>query len=419
MERDTSGIDWTFQTNKVAEIQITTVVMHVWSQVEHDIIYKNPQRLLINNTIMRMLDGINGLAINSELMLEELRRGVNEAHVAAKSRDSPKFRDQQDRGMLERILEREYLKDNDDWNADPFLVKVLCDITCSVNSPNASSSVPNPGDYISTPGQLRPFVDNVLRGQPECPFPQDLALAVLKELGRQFKQDCLLTYDFGIHVDSKAPSHLLASLYELFLAANTFSVFVVLEGLQAIEALKTKFPDAAKKLSLINALVLGVEVPGDANTIPRLVAFARDFSTASLGPKHSLAVALSSLWFCMGNYVMLGDLHTGRNEREADMIRRVEKGTAPYDELLSCFGPLRCVVAAVVFDFGPTSGRTLWKNASEFSADYDYDVSLAVISWQEIATLSPLTKNSLKHLEDEDICRQLRLMYRTSSKWQS
>ena len=63
---------------KTAEIQITSVVMHAWSQVEHDVIYKNPLGIPINETITRMLDGINGQSITSEILLEELQRSIEQ-----------------------------------------------------------------------------------------------------------------------------------------------------------------------------------------------------------------------------------------------------------------------------------------------------------------------------------------------------
>lgn len=40
-----------------------------------------------------MLDSINGLAINSEIILEELRHGANEAHKGATRFDNQDFRD--------------------------------------------------------------------------------------------------------------------------------------------------------------------------------------------------------------------------------------------------------------------------------------------------------------------------------------
>jgi ppGpp synthetase/RelA/SpoT-type nucleotidyltranferase len=51
--------------------------MHAWSEVEHDIIYKNKFRLPENPTMNRMLDGINGLSITSEILLQELQRAFN------------------------------------------------------------------------------------------------------------------------------------------------------------------------------------------------------------------------------------------------------------------------------------------------------------------------------------------------------
>jgi ppGpp synthetase/RelA/SpoT-type nucleotidyltranferase len=44
------------------EIQVITVVMHAWSEVEHDIIYKNKHRVPESSRMSRMLDSINGLS---------------------------------------------------------------------------------------------------------------------------------------------------------------------------------------------------------------------------------------------------------------------------------------------------------------------------------------------------------------------
>ena len=44
------------------EIQVTTVVMHAWSKVEHDIIYKNKYGLPESSRMNRMLDSINCLS---------------------------------------------------------------------------------------------------------------------------------------------------------------------------------------------------------------------------------------------------------------------------------------------------------------------------------------------------------------------
>ena len=58
---------------KTVEIQITTIVMHAWSEVEHDLIYKNPYQLPSDPTIDRMVDAVNGLAITNEILLQQLQ----------------------------------------------------------------------------------------------------------------------------------------------------------------------------------------------------------------------------------------------------------------------------------------------------------------------------------------------------------
>ncbi|KAL8917299.1 MAG: hypothetical protein Q9208_008020 [Pyrenodesmia sp. 3 TL-2023] len=58
------------------EIQITTVVMHAWSEVEHDIIYKNPKGLPPDGSLDRMIDAVNGLSITSEILLQQLQRTI-------------------------------------------------------------------------------------------------------------------------------------------------------------------------------------------------------------------------------------------------------------------------------------------------------------------------------------------------------
>lgn len=59
------------------EIQIMSVVMHAWSEVEHDLIYKNPRGLPQSPSLDRMLDAINGLAITSEILLQKLQLTCN------------------------------------------------------------------------------------------------------------------------------------------------------------------------------------------------------------------------------------------------------------------------------------------------------------------------------------------------------
>ena len=72
-----------------AEIQVGTVVTQAWAEVQHSIIYKNPERIQATPTMTRMIDAINGLAITTDIMLTELKRNqVKAQEEASKLRES-------------------------------------------------------------------------------------------------------------------------------------------------------------------------------------------------------------------------------------------------------------------------------------------------------------------------------------------
>lgn len=66
------------------EIQVGSVLMHAWAEVEHDLIYK-PESGEISEDEEAILDEINGLVITGEVALERLQRAVErrlaEKHV--------------------------------------------------------------------------------------------------------------------------------------------------------------------------------------------------------------------------------------------------------------------------------------------------------------------------------------------------
>ncbi|KAI0402996.1 hypothetical protein F4802DRAFT_327140 [Xylaria palmicola] len=65
------------------EIQVGTVVMQAWAEVQHNIIYKRSPFVLATPTMRRMIDGINGLAITTEIMLKQLERDLEAARREA------------------------------------------------------------------------------------------------------------------------------------------------------------------------------------------------------------------------------------------------------------------------------------------------------------------------------------------------
>src|SRR5208337_2794464 len=59
----------------VFEIQVASVLMHGWSEVEHDLVYK-PKSGKLSDEEYAILDEINGLVIAGEIGLERLQKAM-------------------------------------------------------------------------------------------------------------------------------------------------------------------------------------------------------------------------------------------------------------------------------------------------------------------------------------------------------
>ena len=59
------------------EIQVASVLMHAWSEVEHDLIYK-PLQGTLSEEELAILDELNGLVLAGEIALERLQAAGNE-----------------------------------------------------------------------------------------------------------------------------------------------------------------------------------------------------------------------------------------------------------------------------------------------------------------------------------------------------
>src|SRR5262249_30897797 len=66
------------------EIQVASVLMHAWAEVEHDLVYK-PLQGNLSQDEYAILDELNGLVIAGEIALERLQR-AGEARVASTGR---------------------------------------------------------------------------------------------------------------------------------------------------------------------------------------------------------------------------------------------------------------------------------------------------------------------------------------------
>lgn len=83
-----AGMDTHF-ANCHIEIQVASLLMHAWSEVNHDLAYKTLQGTLSEGEV-RMLDGINGLVRTGEVMLNQLKSST-ERRIASQKRAFANF----------------------------------------------------------------------------------------------------------------------------------------------------------------------------------------------------------------------------------------------------------------------------------------------------------------------------------------
>lgn len=70
-------------TDSLVEIQVASVLMHAWSEVEHDMVYK-PFSGELSVDEQAILDEINGLVLSGEIALERLHKAMSERTKAKK-----------------------------------------------------------------------------------------------------------------------------------------------------------------------------------------------------------------------------------------------------------------------------------------------------------------------------------------------
>ncbi|HGN1280056.1 TPA: hypothetical protein ACKRG6_001803, partial [Proteus mirabilis] len=70
--------------NALFEVQVASVLMHAWSEVEHDLVYK-PLAGDLSEEELAILDEINGLVLTGEIALERLQKAITKR---AKEKDN-------------------------------------------------------------------------------------------------------------------------------------------------------------------------------------------------------------------------------------------------------------------------------------------------------------------------------------------
>lgn len=143
------------------EIQVASVLMHAWAEVEHDLVYK-PLAGDLSEDEYAILDELNGLVLTGEIALERLQKS-GEARVASSGR---KIENHYDLASL-LLKAAENITDKPISEAGLGRVDLLFDLIRALE--------------IDTPEQLRPYID-ALHGNIELrPLAEQVIDALLAE----------------------------------------------------------------------------------------------------------------------------------------------------------------------------------------------------------------------------------------------
>lgn len=143
------------------EIQVASVLMHAWSEVEHDLVYK-PFEGTLSDEEYAILDELNGLVIAGEIALERLQK-AGDARVAGSEREFENHFD-----LASHLLSRTALEAHGPL-ADSALgrVDLLFELLKRLN--------------LLTPDQLKPYIDAVHHDTERRPIAEQIIDRLLAE----------------------------------------------------------------------------------------------------------------------------------------------------------------------------------------------------------------------------------------------
>lgn len=149
-------------TQSKTEIQVASVLMHAWSEVEHDLVYK-PLNGNLSDEELAILDELNGLVLAGEIALERLQASGNARIAKDKS-----FNNQYElASFLYSKYEDKFKQGNElQLGNVELLFKLICE--CNLNSSSELSpylkSLSFSGDFRSLSEQIS---DNIILGNEE------------------------------------------------------------------------------------------------------------------------------------------------------------------------------------------------------------------------------------------------------------
>lgn len=144
------------------EIQVASVLMHAWSEVEHDLVYK-PLQGNLSADEYAILDELNGLVLAGEIALERLQR-AGEQRISKHDRE---YTNHYDLASSLLDLAREKLTDNDIQDSSLGRVDLLYQLLRSLN--------------LGTPENLARYIDELHSDLERRPLAEQVIDQILGE----------------------------------------------------------------------------------------------------------------------------------------------------------------------------------------------------------------------------------------------
>lgn len=149
--------------NSMIEIQVASVLMHAWAEVEHDLVYKPAITEGLSEVEYAILDQLNGLVLAGEIALEQLHRAGEERVLS----DDRKMANHYELAAL--LLRRLTALSSDSTVADSGLgrVDILFDFLKKLD--------------VDTPARLAPHVASLHSDVESRPLADQIADSLLNE----------------------------------------------------------------------------------------------------------------------------------------------------------------------------------------------------------------------------------------------
>jgi ppGpp synthetase/RelA/SpoT-type nucleotidyltranferase len=301
----------------LAEIQITTVVMHAWSQVEHDLFYKNFHKIPHTTTMAAMIDSINGLSITSESLLGQLQRNLSEVqmNMGGLFETSEEFN---------RVLMNVYLHDDIifGWTIGPWWIVPVFQLLQIYN--------------MMTLNEINHYIRNYadINKPPMRPLESpDICIAVLHAFGIAAEQRQIVKDKQRIEQKTKQQQESCMLRRQIFLFRTSLSIMAAMDSYLLFEAVQNKLiwrdeineirANVEKIEDILKQGVGGSVTEAELIEQRRLARFSETFlKKDSWCTLHDVAVAFArSGCFLRGVYCTWNELPKGQaTDRQSDSI---------------------------------------------------------------------------------------------------